>query len=130
MAGGEGWLDSLLIKHAPGRNRGSENRGLRIFCQTELVFRSFETDSRDRESERVVDLLKGLSRDWKFFGKIFTHAHGLGTLSGKEKCGLGRIHILCTCDSVHLLISQICHPEPSRRRREREGPYVKFAHHQ
>ena len=41
VARNEGWLDTFFLKHTPGGDRDSQDRGLRVFCQSKLIVGTF-----------------------------------------------------------------------------------------
>jgi hypothetical protein len=62
-----------------------QNRRLSVFCQPQLVFRPVKEDMAQRETECFIGFGEGGGGYRELFGKISSHAYGLGALSGKEK---------------------------------------------
>ena len=88
VAGHKAGLGHVSLENPQRRDRYRENRRLGDLGQAQLLFRSVEAELRQFIAERFIGLFKSLPRDGIVFRQLFAHAHGLGTLAGKNECDL------------------------------------------
>ena len=75
-----------VSQHAQRRDRNGQNRRLRDFGQTKLIFGPFEAHGGELEFEGFIRFVKRLPGQRIFLGQILAHADSLRALARKEKC--------------------------------------------
>jgi hypothetical protein len=75
----------LIARHRPHCGTVGEQRRLRVVGERQLVGRPVETESAQRDAERLVDTLEHLPGCRKGVGEVAAHAGLLGALAGKEE---------------------------------------------
>ena len=80
---------ALLIQHADDRHADGHQGRLRVFGELQIVRRSFEHQTRQILTERVVGFLKNLFGFGEGGGQRLAHADGLASLARKEE---GAVH--------------------------------------
>ncbi len=86
VAGNERGPGDARFQHTECCYGYGEDRRLRDFGQSKLIFGAFEADLRELVAESVVGFFEGLAGDGIFLGEIFAHADCLRALAGKERC--------------------------------------------
>jgi len=83
-------LQALLAQHAEHRDRGGQDRRLRVPGERQLVLGALEAELRDREAERGVGLLVRALGGLVGVREVAPHADALRALAGKQECRLHR----------------------------------------
>ena len=60
----------------------------------EILFGTFPGQARERKTQQLICLSENLTGDGIGFDKLSSHPQALRTLTGKDECGLLRLHIL------------------------------------
>ena len=85
VAGGEGGEDTLVYEDAGGGYRDSEDGGLGVLGELELVFRALEDELRELKVESGICLREGSCSDRVVIVEVAAHAYDLRTLAGEEE---------------------------------------------
>jgi hypothetical protein len=83
---GKAGADAVFARRTPRGHAHSEDRGLGVLGEHQLIVWPFEAHRAERLTERVVGLLECLTADREALGERFAHADFLRTLAGKDKC--------------------------------------------
>src|SRR6185503_14180010 len=89
---------ALCLQHPAGSNRYCKNRRLRVLRYFQVLFRTIEAKSCQRESENPVGFLEDFAGFSVVAEKLTAHSGVLGSLTRENK---GCLHEgrLCSCTS-------------------------------
>ncbi len=77
---------TLFFQHTQSCNRVGHDRGLGIFGEGQLIFRTFAHKLEQILAKRIINFLKHRARRCACVRKGLPHANGLAALPRKNKC--------------------------------------------
>jgi len=87
VATGEIGAAKLVVDDPQRGYAGGQQRRLSVDGVSKFVLGSIETEIAERETQRMVSLFQGFTRDGVGVGQRFCHADALAALSGEKKGG-------------------------------------------